>query len=44
MVKAYINGVEVKIYGYKNGQALCYFPDLGTKDWYNMNMIEVRND
>lgn len=44
MAKAYINGVEVKIYDFKGKSALCFFPDLDTKGWYNMNLIEVRYD
>ena len=44
MVKAYINGVEAIVYDFLDSKALCYFPSLGTKGWYNMHLIEVRND
>ena len=44
MSKATINGIEVVVYDYFNGQALCYVPEVGIKDWFNMNMIEVTND
>lgn len=44
MAKAYINGTEVIIYEFKGKSALCYFPEIGTKDWYNTNLIEVRYD
>lgn len=44
MVKAYINGVEATIYEFRGEEALCFFPDLGTKGWYKTNLIEVRND
>lgn len=44
MVKAYINGVEAIIYEFRGSEALCFFPDLGTKGWYKTNLIEVRND
>ena len=42
MSKATINGIEVVVYEYRDGQALCYVPEVGIKDWFNMNMIEVR--
>lgn len=41
MSKATINGIEVVVYDYKDGQALCYVPEVGIKDWFNMEMIEV---
>lgn len=44
MSKATINGIEVVVYDYCNGQALCYVPEVGIKDWFNMNMIEVSHD
>lgn len=40
--KAFINGVEVKVYAYEGDRALCYIPELDTKDWYKQNLIEVR--
>lgn len=44
MVHAYINGTEVKIYAFRGEEALCYIPELDTKDWYKMSMIEVDHD
>lgn len=44
MAKAYINGTEVTVYAYRGDEALCYIPELGTKDWYKQNLIEVRHD
>ena len=44
MSKATINGIEVVVYAFCNDQALCYVPEVGIKDWFNMNMIEVSND
>ena len=42
MSKATINGIEVVVYEYKDNKALCYVPEVGIKDWFNMEMIEVR--
>lgn len=42
--KAYINGIEVVVYAFTDNQALCYVPEVGVKDWFNMNMIEVAHD
>lgn len=44
MAKATINGVEVIVYDYKEDQALCYVPELDTKNWYKQNLIEVKHD
>ena len=44
MTKAYVNGTEVKIYDFRGDEALCFIPELDTKDWYKLNMIEVRYD
>lgn len=44
MSKATINGIEVVVYDFHNDQALCYVPEVGIKDWFNMNMIEVTYD
>lgn len=44
MCKAKINGIEVVVYDFHNDQALCYVPEVGIKDWFNMNMIEVTYD
>ena len=47
-VKAFVNGIPVTIYGYgynKDGQrvASCYVPELGIKQDYRLDQIEVRN-
>lgn len=42
MAKAFINGTEVTVYAYRGDEVLCYIPELGTKDWYKQNLIEVR--
>ena len=44
MVKAYINGMLVTIYGYRPGEAKCYVPEVGITSWYNLNLIELRNE
>lgn len=44
MSKATINGIEVVVYDFSGDQALCYVPEVGIKDWFNMNMIEVAHD
>lgn len=44
MSKAMINGIEVVVYDFRNDQALCYVPEVGIKDWFNMNLIEVTHD
>lgn len=44
MSKATINGIEVIVYDFHEDQALCYVPEVGIKDWFNMNMIEVLHD
>ena len=44
MCKATINGIEVVVYDFADNQALCYVPEVGVKDWFNMNMIEVAHD
>lgn len=41
--KAFINGIEVVVYDFSDGQALCYVPEVGVKEWFKTNMIEVRN-
>ena len=41
MSRAYINGVEVKIYDYQDGYCKCYIPELDITDWFNENVIEV---
>ena len=42
MAKAYINGIEVIVYDFSGDQALCYVPEVGVKEWFKMNMIEVK--
>lgn len=42
MAKAYINGIEVTVYEYRNEEALCYIPVLNIKGWYRQNLIELR--
>lgn len=44
MSKATINGIEVVVYDFQGDHALCYVPEVGIKDWFNMNMIEVLHD
>lgn len=41
--KAFINGIEVVVYDFSDGQALCCVPEVGVKEWFKMNMIEVRS-
>lgn len=41
MSKATINGIEVVVYAFTEDQALCYVPEVGIKDWFNMSLIEV---
>lgn len=41
--KAFINGIEVVVYDFSDDQALCYVPEVGVKEWFNMDMIEVRS-
>ena len=43
MANAYINGIEVVVYEFSGDQALCYVPEVGVKEWFKMNMIEVRS-
>ncbi len=42
MTKAYVNGVEVTVYEYKNDEAKCFIPSLGISCWYKLGLIEVR--
>lgn len=44
MSKATINGIEVVVYAFREDQALCYVPEVGIKDWFNLSMIEVSHD
>lgn len=44
MVKAFVNGIEVTIYDYQEDKALCFIPEMGVKNWYRLNQIEVRYD
>ena len=41
MTRATINGIEVVVYAFTEDQALCYVPEVGLKDWFNLNLIEV---
>lgn len=43
MSRAYINGVEVIIYDFQNGEAKCYVPSLDIKGWYGLDQIEVKH-
>lgn len=42
MSAAYVNGIEVTIYDFKDGKAKCYVPDLDICNWYNLHQIEVK--
>lgn len=42
MSKAFVNGVEVTIYDYKDGKAKCYVPELDITAWYRLDQIEVK--
>ena len=42
MSKAFVNGVEVTVYEYRNDEAKCFIPSMGISNWYKLSMIEVR--
>ena len=42
MIKAFVNGVEVTVYEYRNDEAKCFIPSMGICNWYKLSMIEVR--
>ena len=43
MTKAFVNGVEVTVYEFKEDSAKCFVPSLNICNWYKLSMIEVRS-